>query len=162
MSARSQAGQSIVLFWPEGDWIDYWTGGRLTGPVDTAVDVPLDRLPLFVRAGAIIPRIPEDVMTLAPSNPADSVQGLDDRRVYEMYPGPARGIVDFEGRRLVVTRKGRGAALRITGKAARVTVVWRFARPAGVTLNGVPLSVTPVGEGASVTFEHSALQVIRW
>lgn len=148
---------------PAGDWIDYWTGGRVTGPADTTVDAPLDRIPLYVKAGAIIPRIPEDVMTLAPASPGSGVKGLDDGRVYEIYPGPARGVVDFEGRRLVVSREGGHASLRITGKAARVTVVWRFERPVGVRLDGVPVVVTQTGDGASVTFAHAmGSQLIRW
>jgi alpha-glucosidase (family GH31 glycosyl hydrolase) len=38
---------------PEGDWYDFWTHERLTGTVQ--VVVPLDRIPVFVRAGASVP-----------------------------------------------------------------------------------------------------------
>ena len=143
---------------PQGEWIDYWSGRRITGPRDMAVGVPLDRVPLYVKAGSIIPRIPEDVMTLAPANPADSVPGLDDRRVYDLYPGPSRSLTDFEGRRLVRT----GNRLRITGKAARVTVVWRFERLGGVTRNGVPLALHSSGDSTFVTFPHSGVTRISW
>jgi alpha-glucosidase (family GH31 glycosyl hydrolase) len=41
---------------PEGDdWIDFWTGERHTGGRLVTLAAPLDRLPLLVRAGAIIP-----------------------------------------------------------------------------------------------------------
>lgn len=41
---------------PEGcDWYDFWTGTRYVGGRTVRVDAPLDRVPLFVRAGAIIP-----------------------------------------------------------------------------------------------------------
>jgi hypothetical protein len=45
-----------------------------------------------VRSGAIVPKIPEDVMTLVPTSEyADkSVKSMDDRRVYEIYPGRTR------------------------------------------------------------------------
>ena len=131
---------------PQGEWIDYWTRASVSGPRDTTVDVPLDRIPLFVRAGAILPRIPEDVMTLVPK--------LDDRRIYEIYPGPGRSLRDFEGRRLVRSANG----LRITGKSARVTIVWRFGVPGRVTLNGKPLRV----ESDSVTFAHAGVSNLRW
>ena len=36
-------------------WINWWTGERLDGGKQHRVDVPLDRLPIFVRAGAVIP-----------------------------------------------------------------------------------------------------------
>ncbi|WP_378733213.1 TIM-barrel domain-containing protein [Nocardia brasiliensis] len=48
------------IYLPEGTWIDYWTGRSWTGP--TTVDgyrAPLDTLPLFVRAGAVVPMWPE-------------------------------------------------------------------------------------------------------
>lgn len=40
---------------PQGDWIDFWTGERLTGPRTIEVAAPLDRIPVFVRAGAALP-----------------------------------------------------------------------------------------------------------
>ena len=36
-------------------WINWWTGERLEGGKQYRVDAPLDRLPFFVRAGAVIP-----------------------------------------------------------------------------------------------------------
>jgi len=49
------------IYLPDGDWVDYWNWGSITtGP--TTVNgylAPLDKLPLFVRAGAIIPMWPE-------------------------------------------------------------------------------------------------------
>ena len=44
---------------PAGDWLDYWDDTVYTGPM-TLDDypAPLDKLPLFVRAGAIIPQWP--------------------------------------------------------------------------------------------------------
>jgi len=44
------------IYLPEGTWVDYWTGRTYTGP--TTVNgyyAPLDRLPLFVRGGAVVP-----------------------------------------------------------------------------------------------------------
>ena len=42
-------------YFPAGaTWINWWTGERLEGGKQHRVDAPLDRLPLFVRAGAVI------------------------------------------------------------------------------------------------------------
>ncbi|HVF68397.1 MAG TPA: glycoside hydrolase family 31 protein, partial [Pyrinomonadaceae bacterium] len=47
------------VYFPAGDdWVDWWTGKRYEGGKDADVDAPLDRLPLFARAGAILPTIP--------------------------------------------------------------------------------------------------------
>ena len=44
------------LYLPAGaNWINWWTGERLEGGKQHRVEAPLDRLPLFVRAGAVIP-----------------------------------------------------------------------------------------------------------
>jgi len=46
--------QSVYL--PSGnDWYDFWTGARHAGGQTLTADAPLDQIPLFVRAGAIIP-----------------------------------------------------------------------------------------------------------
>jgi alpha-glucosidase (family GH31 glycosyl hydrolase) len=43
------------VYLPEGTWYDFWTHEAHAGPAGITVEAPLDRLPLFVRAGAIIP-----------------------------------------------------------------------------------------------------------
>ena len=46
------------VYLPEGRWYDYWSGAAHDGPGSISVPAPLDRLPLFIRAGAIIPLAP--------------------------------------------------------------------------------------------------------
>ena len=43
------------VYLPRGVWYDFWTDHRYTGPITMDVDAPMDRIPLFVRGGAIIP-----------------------------------------------------------------------------------------------------------
>jgi alpha-D-xyloside xylohydrolase len=47
------------VYLPQAKWYDFWTGTPLQGPQTISADTPLDRLPLFVRAGAILPLGPE-------------------------------------------------------------------------------------------------------
>ena len=50
------------VYLPAGtDWYDWWTGERIKGGVTVAADAPLDRCPLYARAGAIVPLGPDDV-----------------------------------------------------------------------------------------------------
>jgi alpha-glucosidase (family GH31 glycosyl hydrolase) len=44
-----------TVYLPEGSWHDYWTQETHQGPRGVTVEAPLERLPLFVRSGAIIP-----------------------------------------------------------------------------------------------------------
>lgn len=48
------------IYLPEGRWIDYWDGRVVEGPktID-AYPITLDKLPIIVKAGAIIPMYPE-------------------------------------------------------------------------------------------------------
>jgi alpha-glucosidase (family GH31 glycosyl hydrolase) len=43
------------VYLPRGVWHDFWTGAAFEGGRAVEVEAPLDRLPLFVRAGAILP-----------------------------------------------------------------------------------------------------------
>ncbi len=44
------------VYLPEGsDWYDFWTGTRFVGGENVNAESPLNRLPLFVKAGSIIP-----------------------------------------------------------------------------------------------------------
>jgi alpha-glucosidase len=50
------------VYLPKGKWIHYWTGKEYAGGQTVAVDAPLygkDGLPMFVKAGSIIPMMPE-------------------------------------------------------------------------------------------------------
>jgi alpha-glucosidase (family GH31 glycosyl hydrolase) len=48
------------IYLPAGTWTDYWTGERHHGPVRLhGYPAPLERLPLFVKGGSIIPMWPE-------------------------------------------------------------------------------------------------------
>jgi alpha-glucosidase len=50
------------VYLPEGKWVHYWTGKEYTGGKTVTVNAPLygkDGLPMFVKAGAIIPMMPE-------------------------------------------------------------------------------------------------------
>ena len=48
-----------LVYLPKGTWYDYWTNKKYEGETTISVDAPLETVPMFVRAGAIIPRGPE-------------------------------------------------------------------------------------------------------
>lgn len=51
-----QAQKSRDVYLPAGtEWFDFWTGERFAGGRNISVDAPLEKIPLFVRAGAILP-----------------------------------------------------------------------------------------------------------
>ena len=63
-----KGAKSRRVYLPEGTWFDWWTGEKLSGKrwVERAVD--LATMPLYVRAGAIIPLDPVRQFTAQPVN----------------------------------------------------------------------------------------------
>ena len=48
------------VYLPSGsDWYDFWTGTTIRGGQTILADAPLETMPLYVRAGSIVPIGPE-------------------------------------------------------------------------------------------------------
>src|SRR3954447_8558270 len=47
------------VWFPPGRWIDYFTGATFDGPTTATMKVPLGRVPVFVKAGGIVPEQPQ-------------------------------------------------------------------------------------------------------
>jgi alpha-glucosidase (family GH31 glycosyl hydrolase) len=51
-----QGATSRKVYLPAGcDWYNYWTNARIKGGQTINADAPIDTIPLFVRAGSIVP-----------------------------------------------------------------------------------------------------------
>jgi alpha-D-xyloside xylohydrolase len=66
------------VYLPTAVWYDFWTGKRLEGGQSVEAEAPVARMPLYVRAGSIVPMGP--VMEYATERPADTVE-------LRVYPG---------------------------------------------------------------------------
>lgn len=80
-TAADKEGNDIRngIYLPEGQWIDYFNGQVYEGGrILNQFDAPLWKLPVFVKAGAIIP------MTKPNNNVSEIDKGY---RAYELYPG---------------------------------------------------------------------------
>ncbi len=99
---RPEVRARDVIF-PEGDWFDWWTGERLAGGVTRTVDAPLSKLPLYQRAGSIVPLLRPTIDSLSPTTEPERVDsyattpGVLWARV---APGPATSVQLFDGTRL--------------------------------------------------------------
>ncbi|HXU63859.1 MAG TPA: TIM-barrel domain-containing protein, partial [Polyangia bacterium] len=56
VTAMGATSRSIYL--PAGTWTDFWTGQTKMGGATSTADAPLSQIPLYVRAGSIIPMGP--------------------------------------------------------------------------------------------------------
>jgi alpha-glucosidase len=46
------------MYIPRGQWYDYWTNNLVTGGKEIWVDTKFDEIPVFIKAGAMIPKYP--------------------------------------------------------------------------------------------------------
>ncbi|WP_161807565.1 discoidin domain-containing protein [Bacillus sp. FJAT-28004] len=76
------------IYLPKGKWIDYWTGTEHYGSkMLDEYSTPLNRLPLLVKAGAIIPMYPETLYDgQVPPNPI----------TYDIYPYKTSSFTMYE------------------------------------------------------------------
>lgn len=76
------------IYLPEGDWYDWYTGEKYEGGrVINNFDAPLWKLPVFVKAGAIIPM----------TNPNNNVKDIDKAlRIYEIYPAGSTSFTEYD------------------------------------------------------------------
>ncbi len=60
------------------DWFDFWTGNRFTGGQTIVRETPIDLIPLFIKAGSIIPM--GSLLQYSTEKPADTLE-------LRIYPG---------------------------------------------------------------------------
>jgi alpha-D-xyloside xylohydrolase len=67
------------VYLPAGSsWIDFWTGKTMPGGATITADAPIDKIPLLVKAGSIVPLGPTIQYTA--EKPADPIE-------LRIYPG---------------------------------------------------------------------------
>jgi len=158
-----EPGGKREVYLPEGAWFDYWTGEELEGPKNLCLHVPLDVLPLYVRAGAIIPRmqrasrIPEErvdplILEVWPHGSStyhlyedDGVtefrcdQGKDEIAFDWSGPLPRRAILHFKGinkpkKITITTSEAPGKTQELEGMALDKKYVLAVPETAGAHL----------------------------
>jgi alpha-glucosidase (family GH31 glycosyl hydrolase) len=71
------------VWFPPGQWTDWFTGATFNGPSEHTLTVPLDRMPVFVKAGGIVPeQAPMSHVGARPGAPT----------IVRVYPGAAGSL----------------------------------------------------------------------
>ncbi len=68
----TEGATSRTVYLPQATWYDFWTGEKVDGGKRIQADAPLNKLPLFVRAGSIVPMGPK--MEWSTEKPADPIE----------------------------------------------------------------------------------------
>src|SRR5205085_8523843 len=109
-----------LVYLPPGNWYDYWTNRKYSGGTMIGVEAPLDTVPLFVRAGAILPAGPP--RNYVGEKPVDPItftvypdeKGTASARLYEddgVSPAYKRGV--FRRTRVTVRRGAGGLVISV-------------------------------------------------
>lgn len=88
----------LKIFFPEGDWYDVYTGKIWRGDQETIVESPIHRLPVFVKAGSVLPMQPAASHTgikqeelilhiYCGKNPTDFLLYSDDGETFDYQQG---------------------------------------------------------------------------
>ncbi len=155
---------------PPGRWVDYFTGATFTGPTTTTLSVPLSRMPVFVRAGGIVPEQPSSTTpspTTARHMTLEMFSGASG--TFSLYADSGTGLGYTKGQYTEtpisdslgsVAAGGATTTAGVTIGAAHghypgepTAVSYRLemvdlSQPSQVTLNGRPLSLQTSGSGA--------------
>ena len=101
-----QGATHRTVYLPAGcDWYNFWTNERLHGGETIVADAPIDTLPLFVRAGSIIP-FGSDVESTQQPQTISSVR---------VYPGAGSSFTLFQDDgKTYAYEKGGGSITRLT------------------------------------------------
>jgi alpha-glucosidase len=109
-----------AVYLPEGTWYDWWTSESYSGPSHLLAHAPLEKMPLYARAGAIIPMQP--VMQFVDEHPLEQLRlrvfpGVgeftlyeDDGRTFEYQKGAfvtTNYHVSSDGQQTIVEIKAR-------------------------------------------------------
>ncbi|WP_390408072.1 TIM-barrel domain-containing protein [Lacticaseibacillus jixiensis] len=116
-------GKRAHVYLPQGTWYDFWSNQQLTGQQTLAdIPAPLARMPLYVRAGALIPL----------AEPSLHPQAHPTSRAFDYYPGPRRDftVIDDDGTTLAY-QAGQEARTTISGQTTATTVTLHIAPTTG-------------------------------
>ncbi|WP_245646585.1 glycoside hydrolase family 31 protein [Sphingomonas soli] len=130
-----QGATSRKVYLPAGsDWYDYWTERKHAGGQWITADAPIDRIPLFVRAGSIVP-MGTTVQNTATRQPLESIR---------VYPGRDASFTLYDDDGVTnAYRKNGGMQATLRWDEARRTLSASGKLPTGQALQ--PL-VRVVGE----------------
>lgn len=89
---------------PAGTWIDWWDGSSYAsdGRTELSIDAPLEKLPLLLREGAIVPMLRPTIDTLSPADdPTVDSFARDAGLLWaRLVPGPTRSFALWDGTKI--------------------------------------------------------------
>lgn len=133
-----------VVFPPDDDWVDWWTGELYAAGSVAQVDAPLHVIPAYLRAGSVVPMLRPTIDTLSPTTRPDEVDSFvtdpgtlhvvlarGDGEPFSLYDGTT---IDVGQDGAVTTIAHAGGTVFATG--AIYEMIGESAQPETVRING--------------------------
>ena len=140
------------VYLPRGAWYDFWTGERLEGGREISRPVDLETMPLFVRAGSILPLGPVKQYT------DEKVEGP---LSVSIYPGSDASFLLYEDDGSSFNyRRGEWMGIQMTWNDARRTLHLQLAPGSRMLTSGARAITVQLAETTrSVTFEGKSVEI---
>ncbi|XP_075908883.1 lysosomal alpha-glucosidase-like [Petromyzon marinus] len=158
----SEGATTVEVYFPDARWYSYYTGEEVPASwrrSSARVAAPLDRIPLFLRGGFVVPtQEPAKTTTHSRVNPMGLIVSLDEnleaRGSLFWDDGDSIGTIEsgnfflasfaFTGNRLTSTVERAGYAAGLAFQTVRVLGLRSPPASGGVTVNGSPLPPSDV------------------
>jgi len=131
-----------LVYLPAGQWRDFWSGELSDGGRVIRCQADVETIPVFARAGAIIPWLDPSPDTLLPATREGVRSAGDDLRL-DVYPGTDGRFRLADGTEFawdeaaqVLTVSGSPVARQVTARRVGVDAAYR-----GVTMSGQTVAV---------------------
>lgn len=119
----TKGAQTRTVYLPEGDWYDWWAGKKYPGKQFINVVTPLDTMPVFAKAGAIIPL--QTAMKYAGEKPVDVI-------TLDIFPaaGSSFNLYEDDGESLNY-KQGQFSITKINATASSKELKLQIGKPDG-------------------------------
>ena len=168
--------QSLGVYLPQGEWYNYFTAKRYTGGKKVRARLRADRLPIFVRAGTVLPtaEVVQHTEELSRAETLHLSLFLGERGAGELYWDAGEGygyqIDQFTRRKYTFTREGKRITLRqttegsfnVSFRRAHIHLLGLEHAPGRVEVNGelLPHSLQFDRRSASVVVPFNFQEVV--
>ncbi len=142
----TQAATSRAVYLPKGRWYPWAGGAAVDGGATVMASAAVAEIPVFARAGAIVPMYPDGVMTLVHGSAAvPDASSVGDDRVVAVFLGASGEIHEASGLQYTIEHVAEGSGA--------VTATWQgTALPACAATPKAPcLTASADGATAGVT-----------
>jgi alpha-glucosidase len=149
------------MYVPRGHWYNYWTNEKVNGGKEIWVDTKFDQIPLFVKAGAVIPKYPVQ----------QYVGELEfDELILEIYykEGKEKSVVYEDAQDGYDYKKGRYSFLsfQTTGKEKELIIQLhkegKYDTPYSkykINLIGLPFTIHTIEvDNVKIAFDHQSFE----